>query len=100
VSFARWVHLNKRRVDPQRQRWNIESIGVMHFWIMREFSQEHEPDCAFAESVLYGATRIVKAKPFPVPSERCRFCEDHACRPDVPSPGTTAAEACAKPHKD
>ena len=82
VSFARWLDL-ANRVDPG---WGIQSVGVMHYWVARDFAAAHKPDRQFAVDVIRGAVAVVKGRPFPVLGEHCRTCLRTACRPDCVHP--------------
>jgi hypothetical protein len=86
VSFARWLDLANRWTALTNHHWGIESIGVMHYWVNRDLSAEHQPQRAFATKVLLGAASVIQAYPFPVPGEHCKSCPNRACRPDSIEP--------------
>jgi hypothetical protein len=82
VSFARWLDLANRWIEPANGHRGIQSIGVMHYWVSRDLSAEHEPDREFATNVLLGAAGGVTGNPFPLPGDHCLSCPTRACRPD------------------
>ena len=82
VSFARQLDLTYRREDPANRAWGIQSIGVMHYWVSRDLSAEHQTDFGFAADVLHGAVGVVTGRPFPLPGDHCLSCPSRACRPD------------------
>ncbi|MGA2116341.1 MAG: hypothetical protein ABSH56_16490 [Bryobacteraceae bacterium] len=62
--------------------WEIQSIGVLHYWVDRDLAPEHKPDLRFATDVLLGAVTSVTGNPLPVPGKHCLSCPARACRPD------------------
>jgi hypothetical protein len=82
VSFARMLDLSDRWSDPSNRHWAIETIGVMHYWVARDFHLEHKIDRNFSSDVLLGAVGVITGNPFPLPGEHCSSCPTRACRPD------------------
>jgi hypothetical protein len=82
VSFARRLDLTDRWIDPSNRHWAIESIGVMHHWVARDFSLEHKINYSFSRDVLLGAVSVITGNPFPLPGDHCSSCPTRACRPD------------------
>jgi hypothetical protein len=80
VSFARRLDLGDRWTE--NPDWGVQSIGVMHYWVSRNFSAEHKPDRQFCIDVLHGAVGAVTGPAFPVPGDHCLTCPTRACRPD------------------
>ncbi len=77
VSFARRAHIEDRWPDLSRE-WQVNSIGILHYWVSSDFAAEHRPNAQLARKILLGATAALRS-PFPVPGKRCGSCPSRFC---------------------
>jgi hypothetical protein len=80
VSFVRRLDLGNKW--QENADWDLDSIGVMHYWLSGDHSAEHRPGRSFANDVVLGAVGVITGNPYPIPGKHCLDCPSRACRPD------------------